>query len=440
MTTPRQIGKYQVLGEIASGAQGAVYRAFDPATAMTVAVKVLIRQSVTDVERLRREASLVQAIDHQNVVRLIEVGESEGLHFMVMEFIPETLSNLIEITGALPVERAVALATGISDGLGYAHSQGIVHHDIKPQNVLMTPDGTPKITDFGIARGEMLNTMTATGAMMGTPYYMSPEQANGERGDPRSDVYSLGCLLYQLLSGEVPFSGGSLLSILRHHIEESPQPLRTRLSGIPDAVASCVEQAMSKDPSQRFADGNAFSAALQTALPSAITGMPGDAELRKSNLTSPQSKSASEVKRRSEIGGDIPDSEDLEVNRQQLEHFPENGSRISFKDAVISGYKNTFDYQGRATRAEYWWWLLFSTASLFAALFLEEVFGIAPSETEVGVLYYLVLVINIFPTFSLWIRRLHDVNRSGWWTLIVFTYIGGFLLFYWAVKPSQPAK
>ncbi len=124
MTTPRQIGKYQVLGEIASGAQGAVYRAVDPATAMTVAVKVLTGQGVTDIERLRREASLVQAIDHQNVVRLIEVGESEGLHFMAMEFIPETLSNLIEITGALPVERAVALAAGISDGLGYGACTG----------------------------------------------------------------------------------------------------------------------------------------------------------------------------------------------------------------------------------------------------------------------------------------------------------------------------
>jgi serine/threonine protein kinase len=447
MTTPKQIGKYQVLGEIASGAQGAVYRAFDPATAMTVAVKVLIRQSVTDVERLRREASLVQAIDHQNVVRLIEVGESEGLHFMVMEFIPETLSNLIEVTGALPVERAVALATGISDGLGYAHAQGIVHHDIKPQNVLLTPDGTPKVTDFGIARGEMLNTMTATGAMMGTPFYMSPEQANGERGDPRSDVYSLGCLLYQLLSGEVPFSGGSPLSVLRRHIEESPQPLKTRLSGIPAAVASCVEQAMSKDPSQRFADGNAFSAALQTALPSAITGMPDDVEVRKSNLTSSQSKSAAEVQGRNEIGVDIPDFEDPDVSRQEssdrdpeIEHLPESGSRTSFKDAVISGYKNTFDYKGRATRAEYWWWVLFNSASLFLAIVLEEVLGIAPNETDVGVLYYLVLLINIFPMFSLWIRRLHDVNRSGWWTLILFTYIGVLLLFYWAVKPTQTAK
>ena len=266
MTTPRQIGRYQVLEEIASGAQGSVYRTIDPATARTIAVKVLTGQRITDVERLRREASLVQAIDHENVVKLIEVGESEGLHFMVMEFIPETLSNLIEITGALPVERAVALAIGISDGLGYAHQQGIVHHDIKPQNILLTSEGIPKVTDFGIARGEMLNTMTATGAMMGTPYYMSPEQANGERGDPRSDVYSIACLLYQLLSGEVPFSG-SMYTVLRSHKEEHPEPLRSRVSGIPDAIAKCVEQAMAKDPAQRYADGNAFSAAMRSALP-----------------------------------------------------------------------------------------------------------------------------------------------------------------------------
>ena len=123
-----------------------------------------------------------------------------------------------------------------------------------------------------------------------------------------------------------------------------------------------------------------------------------------------------------------------------IENLPESGSRISFKDAVISGYKNTFDYKGRATRAEYWWWVLFNAASLFIALVLEELLGIAPNETDAGVLYFLVALINIFPMFSLWIRRLHDINRSGWWTLILFTYIGALLLFYWAVKPSQIPK
>ena len=348
----------------------------------------------------------------------------------------------------MPVERAVALAIGISDGLGYAHQRGIVHHDIKPQNILLTSEGIPKVTDFGIARGEMLNTMTATGAMMGTPYYMSPEQANGERGDPRSDVYSIACLLYQLLSGEVPFSGGSPLSILRRHVEESPQPLGTRLSGIPDAVAKCVEQAMSKDPAQRFADGTALSTALQTALPSAIAGMPGDVD----QVDLIRSESDGELKPPHEIRVDISDVGDFvdeEERRRQssvqdegIQNLPENGSRISFKNAVILGYKNTFNYQGRATRAEYWWWVLFYIVSLFVSLFLEGFFGIEDiSEEDVGgFLYYLVLLINIFPMFSLWIRRLHDVNRSGWWTLILFTYIGALVLFYWAVKPSQTPK
>ena len=122
----------------------------------------------------------------------------------------------------------MALSIGIAEGIGQAHAQGIVHRDIKPQNVLLTPEGVPKVTDFGIARGEMLSTMTATGVTMGTPSYMSPEQANGERGNARSDVYSLGCLIYQLLSGEVPFSGDTPLAILKSHREDSPEPLGTK--------------------------------------------------------------------------------------------------------------------------------------------------------------------------------------------------------------------
>ena len=283
MTTPRQIGKYQVLEEIASGGQGAVYRAFDSSTAATVAIKVLHQQhsgNESFVERFRREASLIQSIDHENVITILEVGESEGRQFMVMEFIPETLSNLIEVTGAFPAERAVALAIGISEGIGQAHAQGIVHRDIKPQNVLLTPQGIPKVTDFGIARGEMLSTMTATGVMMGTPFYMSPEQADGKRGDARSDVYSLGCLLYQLLAGEVPFSGDTPLAILRRHVEERPPSLATKASGISGAVARCVERAMAKDPSQRFTDGNAFAIALLKALPAYRSRHPASRELR----------------------------------------------------------------------------------------------------------------------------------------------------------------
>ncbi|MCZ6538439.1 MAG: protein kinase, partial [Chloroflexi bacterium] len=272
-----QIGKYRVIEEIASGGQGAVFRAFDPSTGMIVAIKVLHAQFANNeafVERFRREARLIQAITHQNVVKIFDVGESEGSYFIVLEFIPESLSNLIEATGALPADRAVALAIGISEGIGQAHAQGIIHRDIKPQNVLLTPEGIPKVTDFGIARDVALETMTMTGVMMGTPYYMSPEQAEGKRADKRSDVYSLGCLLYRLLSGDVPFSGDTPLVILRRHVDETPQPLQKMDISVPGAVVKCVERAMAKNPSRRYADANEFALALRRAMPSLMIDTP----------------------------------------------------------------------------------------------------------------------------------------------------------------------
>ncbi len=268
-----RIGKYQVLEEIASGAQGAVYRAFDPSNGMTVAVKVLHAQYSNDesfVERFRRDASLIQAIDHENVVKIFGVGESDGLYFMALEFIPGSLSSLIEITGSLSTDRAVAMAIGISAGIGQAHAQGIIHRDIKPQNVLLTPEGVPKVTDFGIARDEALETMTVTGVVMGTPYYMAPELAEGNRADSRSDVYSLGCLLYRLLSGEVPFAGETPVAILRRHLDDTPVALKKKVPSVPDSVVECVEKSMAKEPSERYSDANEFATALRGAMPDLI--------------------------------------------------------------------------------------------------------------------------------------------------------------------------
>ena len=206
----QRLGRYRILEEIASGSQGAVYRAFDPDSGQIVAVKVL-HPSLTGnhdyLERFRREASLASSIDHPNVVKIFEVGADGDRHFITLEFLPESLSRVIEGAGALPVERAAAFGIQIAQGLAAAHALGIVHRDVKPQNVLIGPDGVAKLTDFGIARGELLPTMTATGSTMGTPHYMSPEQARGERADERSDLYSLGCVLYQMLAGEVPFKG-----------------------------------------------------------------------------------------------------------------------------------------------------------------------------------------------------------------------------------------
>ena len=264
-----RIGRYSILEEIASGGQGAVYRAFDAETNQIIALKVLHPSLTADqnyLERFRREASLASSIDHPNVIKIYEVGESDGRHFIAMELLPESLSRIIESSGSLSIDGAASFAVQIADGLAAAHARGVIHRDIKPQNVLIAADGAAKVTDFGIARGEALSTMTATGVMMGTPHYMSPEQALGERVDARADIYSLGCVLYQMLAGEVPFNAQTPLAVLRQHIDDAPRPIRQRRNDVSPQLASVVERAMEKDPARRFANAVEMSAAIRTAV------------------------------------------------------------------------------------------------------------------------------------------------------------------------------
>ena len=268
-----KIGKYQILEEIAAGGQGAVYRAFDPDSGQILALKVLHSSLTGDrsyIERFRREASLAASIDHPNVVKIFEVGQDDGRHFIALEYLPETLSRVIERGGAMNVDRAAGFGAQMAEVLAAAHALGIVHRDVKPQNVLIGQDGVAKVTDFGIARGELLATMTATGAVMGTPHYMSPEQAPGLRAPARSDVYALGCVLYQMLTGTVPFKGDTPLAVIRQQIENEPRRLRDIRRGVPRELAKVIERAMAKDPGRRYQSAAQMSAALGEAVPGVV--------------------------------------------------------------------------------------------------------------------------------------------------------------------------
>lgn len=247
--------RYQLDERIGSGGMADVYKATDILLNRPVAVKILHDQFKRDTEfinKFQREARAAARLSHPNIVNIYDVGVSEGDHYIVMEYVPgKTLKDKIRQDGHLSTEEALRIAREIAEALAHAHANGLVHCDIKPHNILMMADGHIKVADFGIARAVTESTMTYSGNVVGSVHYFSPEQAKGTMITPKSDVYSLGVVLYEMLTGRIPFTGETPVSIALKHLQETPVPVREINPTIPASVEDVVDSAMQKDPELR---------------------------------------------------------------------------------------------------------------------------------------------------------------------------------------------
>lgn len=276
-------GRYEIIELLGAGGMANVYRAHDPHLGRDVAVKVLADRFAADpafVERFRREASAAAQLNHPNIVQVFDRGETDHTYFIVMEYLSgPDLKTMIRDRGPLPPIEAVDNALQILGALAAAHRRDVIHRDIKPQNVMQARDGMLKVTDFGIARAGAGADMTEAGSVIGTAQYLSPEQAHGGELTSASDCYSVGVVLYEMLTGQVPFDGERPVAIAMKHINEPPVPPRTYVPTIPQALEAVTLTALAKRPSERYRTAEEFSHALLEVRRTLTADAPGSATM-----------------------------------------------------------------------------------------------------------------------------------------------------------------
>ena len=267
----RRLGdRYSVRRSVGHGGMAQVYEGTDTVLGRTVAIKVLAPQFARDeafVARFRREAQAAASLNHPGVVSVYDTGSDDGVHYIVMEYVAgRTLAQVLEQEGRLQPERAAEIARSVAQALSFAHSAGIIHRDVKPANIMLGSGGGVKVMDFGIARALSSQTLTQTATVLGTASYLSPEQAQGEAVDARSDIYSLGVVLYEMLTGRPPFSGDSPVAVAYKHVREDP-PLPSSIAPeVPQELEAIVMKAMAKNPANRYASAQEMAEDLDRFL------------------------------------------------------------------------------------------------------------------------------------------------------------------------------
>ncbi|HET7775864.1 MAG TPA: serine/threonine-protein kinase, partial [Azospira sp.] len=266
--TIQQLGRYRIDGILGEGAMGVVYRAFDPLLERVVAIKTIkfdaaLSERESFERRFFREAKSVARLSHPTIVTLYDAGKADEVAYMAMEFLEgRELKRYIAEAGPLPYPRIAEMVALVADGLDYAHRQGVVHRDIKPANIMVLGDGSVKITDFGIAQLQT-GTKTMTGHMLGTPKYMAPEQIMGHPVDGRADIFSLGVVLYQWLTGVAPFDGETVTTIMYRVINEGPALPTRVMPEVPPGFEAILARALAKSPEERYQTASEMAADLR---------------------------------------------------------------------------------------------------------------------------------------------------------------------------------
>jgi serine/threonine-protein kinase len=265
----RKLGRYEIVGELGKGAMGVVYCARDPLLDRTVAIKTINMELAQDEmkeyeARFYQEAKAAGGLNHPNIVIIYDIGKSGNIAYMAMELLQgKELKNLMSKATALPVAYAVDVAAQIAEGLGYAHEHGIVHRDVKPANIMIVRGELVKITDFGIARMRSANVQTQVGIVLGSPRYMSPEQVAGKRAEPRSDTFSLGVILYEMLTGKPPFNGEDVTSVMFQILNLVPPPPSAVNNEVPEMLDFIIAKALAKASADRYGNASEMAADLR---------------------------------------------------------------------------------------------------------------------------------------------------------------------------------
>ncbi|MDD3826704.1 MAG: protein kinase, partial [Anaerolineae bacterium] len=263
----QQFGPYKITEKLGEGGMAVVYKGYQQSLNRYVAIKVLRQELAQDEEfvaRFRREALAVADLDHPNILHVYDAGFVQGMYYIVMAFVDGgSLRDLVS-QGPLEPEYALSIASQVADALHHAHQRGIVHRDVKPNNILLSRDGRPLLSDFGIAKALHESTgLTRTGMSIGTPEYMAPEQIQGQKVDARTDIYALGIVLYEMLAGWAPFSSTTPVAALYKQVNEPPPPLRQANISIPAWMEAVVAKALAKSPLDRYQQASDFAEALR---------------------------------------------------------------------------------------------------------------------------------------------------------------------------------